>query len=892
MQVKQLHLANIANVAYSYARALRKAGRDADVLCYDLNHILSMPEWADGDFELTIEDEWSPPFDHPLLQSQVIPEWYRRIVSQNFWLPRGIADEQQRRRRVSEEWVAHLAKVSASYGPRWALKPDDIRPYSPLTDTLSCKFFEGYDVIFGYAYGAVPPLLASIEPYVPVEIGTLRDTVNIDSTLGRLLALAYRTAPHVVITNADCLSAAHALDLERFSYVPHPLDESMFRPYPSEKRLALKRELCDTEYLLVAPARQAWSVKANDRYLRAYAALVKGGVDVTLMISQWGPDVSRAKELLDELGVGAHVKWFDPVPEGRLAKLFNAADLVLDQFGDFGTFGLIGPKAMSCGTPCLLAFDAWRHEWCFSEKPPVVAVREEQEILDALRHYLSDPLARLAVGEQSREWIMRHHSQAVVVKKMDAIVATLDGNSLAATPFGGFRNQRLALGEPQAAQTLPASPFSLMERTRRSLQLLIRKLLALVKTLPGVSGPGRIRRMQMELAAQRSLLNTILTAHVDLRAQTSSPSEQLQRNYGELIDQQLLDLQRIEGDIENFREDTSSLRRELMDVKSMRLQELRSEMERFQQYVLPLERLREQLLAQEKAAKPHWSEVPQFDSLQKGILSAFDLMGKNRMEDRALLVQTQSELLENMLRQRAAIMARPFPASESFPVLKEKPLSVAEAFKNLKAAAPFNWHLFQACLDRGTESYAELPPESCSTESHPQARLFRNFLAVYLRGNVLDIGCGPQPVPYYLQDYPIDRVFGIDPISAVEDHPFLFVPGVGEYLPWQDQSFDVVISGTTLDHYYLLDRGLESVFRVLRPGGHFVAWITEFAGAPKYDPYSMPMAASYDEEHLFHIDRAWFLPLMKELGFQEVEVIHFEWPFHYLFMSFQKPLSS
>jgi SAM-dependent methyltransferase len=182
-----------------------------------------------------------------------------------------------------------------------------------------------------------------------------------------------------------------------------------------------------------------------------------------------------------------------------------------------------------------------------------------------------------------------------------------------------------------------------------------------------------------------------------------------------------------------------------------------------------------------------------------------------------------------------------------------------------------------------------LPPDSCSTESHPQATLFKAFLRPYLQGCVLDIGCGPQSVPYYLEDYPYERICGIDPISQPEDHPFLFIPGVGEFLPFDDDAFDLVISGTTLDHYYLLDRGLASAFRVLRPGGHFVAWIAEFKGAPKYDPYQAAMNKPYDDEHLFHIDREWFLPMMKNIGFKLTEMIHFELPFNYLLMSFIKP---
>jgi hypothetical protein len=91
----------------------------------------------------------------------------------------------------------------------------------------------------------------------------------------------------------------------------------------------------------------------------------------------------------------------------------------------------------------------------------------------------------------------------------------------------------------------------------------------------------------------------------------------------------------------------------------------------------------------------------------------------------------------------------------------------------------------------------------------------------------------------------------------------------------------------TLDHYYLLDKGLEEAARVLQPEGHFVAWITEFVGAPPYDPYAAPVE-SFDSEHMYHIDRAWFVPLMSRYGFEPAEIVHFKLPFNYLFMSFVK----
>ena len=274
--------------------------------------------------------------------------------------------------------------------------------------------------------------------------------------------------------------------------------------------------------------------------------------------------------------------------------------------------------------------------------------------------------------------------------------------------------------------------------------------------------------------------------------------------------------------------------------------------------------------------------------LDANLMSIIDLVGANRLEDRRLLTETRTQIMEMLVRARLvaplALSSAPEPPGIPAGV---RPLD--DVFGELRRAAPLNWHWFQRCLDRGTASYAQRPPGSCSTELHPQAELFRAFLRPYLRGFVLDIGCGPQPIPHYLRGYSVERIRGIDPISQPADHPFEFVSGVGECLPWADRAFDLVVSGTTLDHFYLLDRAVESIFRVLKPGGRFAAWITEFAGAPAYDPYVRTLERPFDDEHLFHIDRAWFLPLMTGAGFVPLEMMHFELPFNYLFMSFEKP---
>ena len=793
--MKQLHLANIANVAYGYGKILRGIGVQADVLCYDLTHILSLPEWVEGDFDAVVQDEWHPDLSRPEITSISLPEWYRRVRSQEYRL----SMESSPAATFDRQWIEAVVRASNRYGPRWTIRHEDIVAYQPLCQTLEAHFFRGYDLIFGYAYGAVPPLLTSLVPYVPVEIGTLRDTVNIDSPLGRLLGLAYRTAPHTIITNADCISSARALDLQNYSYVPHPVDEDVFRPLPPDERLDFRHRLGASKYLLIAPARQAWEVKANDRYLRAFGELVRAGFDATLLIAEWGPDVPRAKALIEELGVTDNVRWFSPAPERRLAKMLAVADLVLDQFGTFGTFGLIAPKAMACGTPCMLSFDPGVHSWCFEEIPPLIAAREESEIFQGIKRYLSDPAELQLCGLRSRGWVIKHHGKGLIGRKIERIADAVLSATRPRVGFDELRSQRLK--------------FDRLTKRR---------------------SPGRLE-------------STLSAAAEKIRKA---------RRCGPV-------LREIIARLRNF------------GATNRRITQIEQAMKQLDQAMQSgLSRLEQELASQ--STRSH-----------QEVMNAFGVMGQNRLNDSIAITKIRNELLESMVRARLALPPNK-NTSATVPRLRTA-LSLSEACLKLEQAAPLNWKTYIECLDRGTASYESFPPGSCSTETHPQAELFRAFLRPYLRGQVLDIGCGPQPVPSYLRDHPLSQISGIDPISAPSDHPFSFVPGYGEFLPWENEQFDVAVSGTSLDHYYLLDVGLAEAFRVLKQGGHFVAWITEFEGTRPYDPYSTAMISPYDSEHLYHIDRAWFLPLMSKMGFIKTEILHFELPFNYLFMSFEKP---
>jgi SAM-dependent methyltransferase len=182
---------------------------------------------------------------------------------------------------------------------------------------------------------------------------------------------------------------------------------------------------------------------------------------------------------------------------------------------------------------------------------------------------------------------------------------------------------------------------------------------------------------------------------------------------------------------------------------------------------------------------------------------------------------------------------------------------ITEYLKQLESLAPAAYAQWRKLLDVNKETYCGYSSNHCSVKGHEVAELFKCFLEPYLNGRVLDIGCGPQPVPIYLAGYPLELISGIDPLVSFEAHPFEFVQGVAEFLPWEDGVFNVVVSATSLDHVLLLDRALKEMHRVLAENGYFVVWVGFYKNSNKYNPYQNDIQP-IDKYHLFSFDKNFF----------------------------------
>ena len=139
-----------------------------------------------------------------------------------------------------------------------------------------------------------------------------------------------------------------------------------------------------------------------------------------------------------------------------------------------------------------------------------------------------------------------------------------------------------------------------------------------------------------------------------------------------------------------------------------------------------------------------------------------------------------------------------------------------------------------------------------SFEDNWDDALFRQRILSVVAGRsveMLDVGAGAGIVKQMNFRGIANHICGVDPDHRVVDNPFLDEGkvGMGNAIPYADESFDIVFADNVLEHLVSPIEVFSEVLRVLRPGGVF---LTKTPNAWHY----MPLIARLTP-HAFH---RWF----------------------------------
>ncbi len=174
--------------------------------------------------------------------------------------------------------------------------------------------------------------------------------------------------------------------------------------------------------------------KGNDVLLRGFAQFVQetGSTDARLVLPDrsHSRDVEDARRFAHTLGIDDQVTWLVP-PDGasfdgdHMRALYRRADVVADQFS-VGWFGYVTVEGLASGHPVLCRLDEAVMARMYPDHP-VQNAADEAAVARLLKELWSQPDRRARVGAESREWVLRHHSEqaaaAVYVEAIDELIS-------------------------------------------------------------------------------------------------------------------------------------------------------------------------------------------------------------------------------------------------------------------------------------------------------------------------------------------------------------------------------------------------------------------------------------------------------------------------------------
>jgi len=148
---------------------------------------------------------------------------------------------------------------------------------------------------------------------------------------------------------------------------------------------------------------------------------------------------------------------------------------------------------------------------------------------------------------------------------------------------------------------------------------------------------------------------------------------------------------------------------------------------------------------------------------------------------------------------------------------------------------------------------------------------------------VLEVDCGPGVLAARMRDERGAIVMGTDlSIVAVERARAKGIPAVqvdldSEPLPFEDDSFDTVVSNSAIEHRFFFDRSLDECIRVLRPGGKFIIclpniahWLCRWWLLLGRFPYIVNSPTDFMHIRFFTVREA--VRLLEQRGIQVIEV--------------------
>lgn len=232
-------------------------------------------------------------------------------------------------------------------------------------------------------------------------------------------------------------------------YIPHAVDEKIFKPLPEEEIQKLKTQLMkgqEDKHIVFYNSRNARRKRTSDVLMTFKNMLNVVGQDKAFLLMKTDPNDQEGGNLIEVakmLDLQPHQVAFVPgsvLPE-QLAQFYNIADVTVCHSDNEG-FGLSSLESLQCGTPVISMrtgglqdqnIDDEGNVFGISVEPKVRSLQGSQQIpyifsdlgtnedwLDAyLKMYYMDKKERKSLGHKGHLWVKKVFSMDNMINKWD-----------------------------------------------------------------------------------------------------------------------------------------------------------------------------------------------------------------------------------------------------------------------------------------------------------------------------------------------------------------------------------------------------------------------------------------------------------------------------------------
>lgn len=305
---------------------------------------------------------------------------------------------------------------------------DDFTGYTHSGLSLWTKLFSYYDIIHGYSTDPIYPMLSGNKPFVAYEHGTIREIPFENNGVARLTSLAYAKASSIIVTNADNLEKARALQSDHSKIICglHRFDDrkimTVIDSLGSLSKHTGRFGFSSSVKVFLAPARQHHSIKGNLNIVEA-AHLIHQRYpgQFVVVFTEWGEEVDFTKKLIHDLGLDAYFHWVAPLGKKDLYNAYRCVDCVMDQFVLPCIGGLCIDTMVVAGCPVITYLDDEMMAEFYGETIPLFNAHSPMGIAEAMETVITQPDVCTQKTLDCKKWMDDHHSyKSVLIKLTDA----------------------------------------------------------------------------------------------------------------------------------------------------------------------------------------------------------------------------------------------------------------------------------------------------------------------------------------------------------------------------------------------------------------------------------------------------------------------------------------